>query len=257
MIPSQPPYQDDAAARPSSQPRSRESNRLAGMACRWRTLTMTPRPGITTIGPMRRGSAQVARHELEVDTVPRSRLLTLLMTAALVGACSAQGPSGAPQTSGPGGGQPTPTTGPEATQGGEATAAGGGATPAGGGGGGGAGGSNTAHFEVTSSLVNKSGDLPFVPGASVFGGDTNTSLSFSDATTADVLGVLITQGHVAVSYVSNSNGLTASASVCTSTNVQISATSASGSFDCQNADVLTTAGGIGKGEIKGTFSGSK
>src|SRR5258706_8322005 len=188
----------------------------------------------------------------QVHIVRRYRLVTVLMTAALVAACSSAASSGAAQTSGNGGGQPTPTTGPDATQGGEATPAGG----SGGGGGGGAG-ANTVHFEVISSLVNKTGDLPFVVAASVFGGDANTNLSFADTTTNDVLGLLILQGSVAISLSSTSTGATVAASVCTATNLHVDATSASGSFDCQNADVLTTSGGIGKGELKGTFSASK
>lgn len=182
----------------------------------------------------------------------RSRLLALFLTASMVAACSAQSPSGAAPTSGTGDGQATPTTGSDATQGSDATA-----TPAGGGGGGGAGGSNSVHFVVTSPLLNKTGDLPFVALASVFGGDANTSLSYADTSTNDVLGILIIQGNVAISYSSSSGGATVAASSCTSTDLHVDATSASGSFDCTNADVLTTSGGIGKGEIKGTFSGSK
>jgi hypothetical protein len=209
----------------------------------------------TTIGPMRRHRRRLTftrQLEPEVTTVRRYRLLTLLMTAAMVAACSAQSPSGAAQTSGAGDGQATPTTGSDATQGSDATA-----TPAGGGGGGGGGSANSVHFEVTSSLLNQTGDLPFVALASVFGGEANTSLSFATASTNDVMGILILQGNVAVSYSASTSGVTVAAPICTVTDLHLDATSASGSFDCTNADVLTTSGGVGKGEIKGTFSGSK
>ena len=179
-----------------------------------------------------------------------------LAVAVLIAACgSSAGPTATTGGGGGGGGATAPAaTEPTATEP-TATQDGGqpGATAAGGGGGG--GGANSVHFEITSSLLNKSGDLPFVGGASVFAGDLNTSLSFSNAATTDVLGVLIVQGHVAVSY--SASGDTVAGPVCTSTDVHVDGTSASGSFDCLNADVLTASGGIGKGEIKGTFGGSK
>ena len=183
------------------------------------------------------------------------RTLGLIAAAGLlIAACgSSAGPTAT--SAGGGGGATEPgATEPSATQP-SATENGGQPTATAAGGGGGGGGANSVRFEITSPILNKSGDLPFVGGASVFAGDLNTSLSFSNAATTDVLGILIVAGHVAVSY--SAGGDTVAGPVCTSTDVQVNGTSASGSFDCLNADVLTAAGGIGKGEIKGTFSGSK
>jgi hypothetical protein len=186
-------------------------------------------------------------------TSMRSRHFSATAIAAilLLSACGSSGtaPTGAAQT------QAAATSGAAATDVAQPTQPA--ATSGGGGGGITGGGPNTVHFEVISPLVNKTGDLAFVPVASVFGGEANTSLSFSNPATTDVMGILIIGGQVGVSYGTPDFTVAAAPTSCTVSNLHVDASSASGSFDCKDADVLTTAGGIGKGEIKGTFDGHK
>jgi hypothetical protein len=171
------------------------------------------------------------------------RPVTLLVSVALLlAACGGSGPAatqnpGTAQSQTAGGATPTPDTG-------------------GGGGGGGNGGTNNSvHYEV-SGPKTASGDLAFVSIASVFGGMQQTSLSFSagDAS-SEVMAIIITQGKLGVSF---GNGeLAVTGADCTTTNLSVDASHASGSFDCP-AIVITSAGVALEGSrIKGTFDAHK
>jgi hypothetical protein len=176
-------------------------------------------------------------------------ILTLSMVAILVAACggsSGATPKPADQaTSGPGASAAAPTdAGSQATDAAKAT-------PGGGGGGGGGGGnaSDSVVFEI-SGLVSAKGSLAFAPLSSVFSASV-INMSFTDASTNTVLGILIIGGTVAISY--GTPDYTVAAQYCDAPNLITTASSASGSFDCKEADVVQTSGTTGKGEIKGTF----
>ena len=167
-----------------------------------------------------------------------------IVAVALVGmvaiACG-----GTPATSGPGatqnpGGGATP--GPQATQGG----VGGGTKPAG------WDQYGKVHIEI-SGPVQKSGDYGFVPAASIFGGAQGSSLSFTVEGASELVSILIGPDQkVIVSYAGED--FSAPAAECTTSNWNMGTTSASGSFDCKAAFVITSAGATVTGAtIKGTF----
>lgn len=169
--------------------------------------------------------------------------------ALVVVAVVATGCSSSPAGSTPGAGGVTP--GPQATQGSVATQPGGGdgSKPAG------WDANGKAHFEISGS-VSKSGDLGFVPVASVFTGTTGpTSLAFTEGA-QDVLTILITEGQLAVSYGNSEMALTGVQ--CTSSNLRIDATSGSGSFDCPQTAIVKSDGTTVTGvRITGTFDARK
>ncbi len=182
--------------------------------------------------------------------VPRAGL-ALVVVALVAAACS-----GTPAGSTPGAGGPTPgpqaTQGPAATQGSAATQPGGGdgSKPAG------WDANGKAHFEISGS-VSKSGDLGFVPVASVFTGTTGpTSLAFTIEKSQEVLTILITEGQVAVS--SGDAQMALSGVQCTSSNLRVDATSGSGSFDCPQTVIVKSDGTSVTGvRISGTFDARK
>jgi len=142
------------------------------------------------------------------------------------------------------------TPGPQSTPGGAATSGGGGGRPAG------WDANGKAHFEISGS-INKSGDLGFVPAASIFTGTTGpTSLAFTIDDTQEVLTIAITQGQIAVSY--GDNEMAASGIQCTSSDLRIDATSGSGSFDCPQMAIIKSDGStVTDVRMRGTFDARK
>ena len=90
-------------------------------------------------------------------------------------------------------------------------------------------------YEI-SAPVSLSGELGFVPAASSFAGDQATSLSFTDDGASAVFAILFTQGKAVMSFGSEAASIVGS--TCSTSNLSIQASSASGSFEC--ADVLAT-----------------
>ncbi|MEA2674391.1 MAG: hypothetical protein QOI92_1583 [Chloroflexota bacterium] len=173
----------------------------------------------------------------------RPTMLSLIAGAAIVlAACSSASPTQAPvQTADAGGGGGGATQAPAATAGG------------GGLGGGGATGTGTVHLEV-SGPVSKTGDYDFAPAGSIFGGSQGSSLNFTNDQTNEVVSILVSaDGQVLVSY--GSLDFSVPASVCTTTNWNLTATGGSGEFDCNASLVITAAGAqLTGGRIKGSFT---
>jgi hypothetical protein len=180
----------------------------------------------------------------------RPRLLTLIAgTAMVLSACSGGTPTQAPgaatqapgQTADAGGDGSGPTDAPDATAG-----SGGGGIVTG-------TGSGTVHIEV-SGPVSKTGDYAFVPAGSFFGGTQGSSLNFSNDQTNEIVSILIaSDGKVVVSY--GSLDFSVPAAECTTSNWNITATSGSGSFDCNASLVITAAGAqMTGGRITGNFT---
>jgi hypothetical protein len=167
--------------------------------------------------------------------------LTLLVSAAIA-ACSGgpvatQGP--AATTPGGGGGS---TPAPQATQ------------PGGGGGGGGPDFANgKGHFEV-SGPATKSGDLGFLPIASHFGGMDQTILNFTagDTDKTETLTITVASGGQ-LTAIYASLDLTVTGIECTASNLNIGATSASGSFDCSKTMAVMSSGSVEGAVLKGNF----
>ena len=160
--------------------------------------------------------------------LPRSATVGLVLAMFLV-ACSGnpaatEGPGAA--TTDPGGG---PTAAPPATT-----------DPGGGGGGGGVlpgNGSGKVTFEI-SGPESKSGELPFFGVGSRFGGPAGSSFQFTetDGSATEIFSIYPNPAGAEqwlVSYISEP--FQVSATNCEISNWQASDTSASGSFDCQNA----------------------
>jgi hypothetical protein len=182
----------------------------------------------------------------------RPTILSLIAGAAIVlSACSSGSPTQAPggatqapaQATADGGGGGTGATEPPA------------ATSGAGGGGGGTGSTanGSAHVEL-SGPASKSGDYGLVAPASIFGGAQGTALSYTNDAATDVLTISFTSdSKVIVSY--GGADLTAPGAECTASNLNIGASSASGSFDCQNVMVVTAAGATLTGAtMKGAFT---
>ena len=151
----------------------------------------------------------------------RSRsIVAIALTGVLVAACGGsavtQAPGGATQA--PGGGGATQDPG-----------GGGGTKPAG------WDQYGKVSYEI-SAPVSLSGELGFVPAASSFAGDQATSLSFTDDGASAVFAILFTQGKAVMSFGSEAASIVGS--TCSTSNLSIQASSASGSFEC--ADVLAT-----------------
>lgn len=169
--------------------------------------------------------------------------ISVLVLALALAACGGGAPTQAP---GGGGGQATPGAGPtDAAQ----------ATQAGGGGGNKPAGWDQygkVHIEI-SGPISKSGDYGFIPAGSIFGGTQGSSLSFAIEGTNEIVSILTTaEGKTVVSY--GGEDFTAPAAECTTSNWNIGATSASGSFDCKAGFVITAAGAtLQNATIKGSF----
>jgi hypothetical protein len=176
----------------------------------------------------------------------------MLIAGAVIvlSACSSGSPTQAPgaatqapgQTAGGGGGGSGATEPPAAT------------TDSGGGGGGGVGtGSGSIHVEITGPM-SKTLDLAFVPPGSLFGGLQGSSFSFTDDAANDVATVNLTSDGKFVILVGNPD-FAAPAVECTPSNLKVDASSASASFECDNAMVITSAGASLTGAtIKGSFT---
>ncbi len=184
---------------------------------------------------------------------PRS-VVSIAITGLLVAACGGApaptpGPDGVTPTQNPGGVTPTqnpggvtPTQAPVATDGG-----GGPVLPG--------NGSGKVTYEISGDR-QKVGELPFFGIGSRFGGPAGRYFTFTttDGSGAEIFNIFpdaSNEGSWLVGYASEE--FQVSATACEMSNVQVSDTSASGSFDCQNAIVLTGATTMGSGRIKGTF----
>ena len=177
-----------------------------------------------------------------------------IVAIALVGMVAAACGGGSP-TQAPGGA----TQGPAATDGGGG--GGGGATddPAATQSGGGGGGSKPAGWDQygkvsyeASAPVSLSGELGFIPAASIFGGDQGTTLSFSYEDADAVLSIVFSAGVTSVSFGSNAG--TVIGTNCTTSNLSIQATSASGSFECKEVLAMMASGAqVANVTLKGTF----
>jgi hypothetical protein len=173
---------------------------------------------------------------------------TLAVVATLVAACG----SSSGGTPGPGG-----TQGSGSTPGAVTTPGDGGSSPVAGGGGtkpAGWDANGKVHYEITGG-VTASGDLGFVPVASVFGGTQQTSLSYTIEGASGVMAVLVTEGKVAVSYGNDDYAVTGAD--CTTSNLLVDATTASGSFDCAATIIKADGSPMLTGRIKGTFDAHK
>jgi hypothetical protein len=179
--------------------------------------------------------------------VSRSVLAVALagvFVAACGGSAATQAPAGA--TTNPADGGPGATENP---------AGGGAATENPGGGGGNPAGWDQygkAHVEVTGPDVSVSKDLGFLPIASHFGGTDQTILYFTIEGTESVLTLTWSSGTAAASYVSPDVSTTGTE--CTTSNVNLGGSSASGSFDCTSAIMVLKSGAtVEGGKLKGTF----
>ncbi|MBI2781415.1 MAG: hypothetical protein HYX55_06440 [Chloroflexi bacterium] len=185
-------------------------------------------------------------------------VLLLAFVSACGGSSPTQAPAGATQN-------PAATQAAGATQGGGGGGGGGGgatqqpaATQAGGGGGSGSKPAGwdqygKASYEI-SAPISLSGELGFIPAGSVFGGDQASSLSFSYDGASAVLSLGFTQGKLSVSFGSEAG--TVVGTNCTTSNLNIGSSSASGSFDCQDVLAIMVSGAqVANVTMKGTFNG--
>ena len=174
--------------------------------------------------------------------LPRS-LIAVTLVGVFAAACG-----GSPATQGPDG--PGSTPGSQATQN-----SGPGETQIGGGGGGGGSGQyGSVKFQL-SGAIEKSGELPFVPPGSMFGGAAGTVLNFADsADNTQIISILVDEsGKVVVSY-SGTDGQVPAAE-CTTTDWKIEVQSGSGKFDCTAAMSITGSGAMVEGgKITGEFT---
>jgi len=182
------------------------------------------------------------------------RILILAVVGMLVVACggSAATATPIPTAADGGGGDVTPTAATGNGAGGGGTTP----TPATGGGGGGkpAGWDQygTVHYDI-SGPTTLSGDLGFIPAGSLFGGSNGSSLSFTIDGTDTVLTIAIAAGGQLVVTFGNPD-VTIPAAQCTASNLNVAATSASGSFECTAAMAFTSSGAALTGaRITGTF----
>lgn len=178
-------------------------------------------------------------------------LLPLAALSIALAACGGGGsPTQAPNTNGGGGGGGSPTDAPEITDPPAATQSGGG----------GGGGSKPAgwdqygkvHIEITGSATH-TGDYGFVPAGSLFGGAQGSSLNFTVEGTDTIVSIVVgADEKVIVSF--GSPEMSAPAAECTTSNWNVGATSASGSFDCQAAIVILASGAMVSGaRVTGSF----
>jgi hypothetical protein len=158
------------------------------------------------------------------------------------------------------GGTATPTAGPDGvtpTQNNGAATQNTGTTPTQGGGGALPGnGSGKVNYEISGDK-QKVGELPFFGVGSRFGGVGGKYFTFTpaDGSSTEIVSIfpdVSSEGSWLVGYVSEE--FQVSATACVVTNLQETATSSSGSFDCENALITTTGGtAMQNGRIKGTF----
>lgn len=170
--------------------------------------------------------------------LPRS-IGTAFSLVVLVAACSGNPPA----TQGPAGA----TTNP----GGATTNPGGATVDPGGGGPDFANGKG--HFEISGGAT-KSGDLGFLPIASQFGGMDTTLLNFTagDTDQTETLSIQITGGGTLVAIYASLD-VTVTGVVCTASNLNVGATTASGSFDCSQTIAVTSSGATIQATLKGNF----
>lgn len=168
-----------------------------------------------------------------------------LALSACGGGSGTQAPGGATTNPGDGGGTATDvapaTDTPVATQ-------------SGGGGGGGGGQYGSVKFQL-SGAIEKSGELPFLPPGSMFGGAAGTVLNFTDSTdNTQIVSILVDDGgKVVVSY-SGTDGQVPAAE-CTTSDWKIEAQSGSGTFDCRASMSFTGSGAMVEGgKITGEFT---
>ena len=185
----------------------------------------------------------------------RGRSLGLLgTTALLLSACGSAAtptqPAGAGSTSGA---QPTGNGGNVATE--PVATDQPAATQAGNGGGDGKSPGWDQYGKVHVDMagpVTKSADYGFVPAGSLFGGAQGSSLNFSNGND-EIVSILIgADNKVIVSY--GGQDFSMPGAECTTSNWNVGATSASGSFDCKAAITILASGASAQnGTIKGTF----
>ena len=165
------------------------------------------------------------------------------IAALLLNACGGSG-AAATQANGGGGGA---TDQPQVTETGTETE-----TSSGDGGGGSLDTSHgKAHVDLT-GVVTKSIDLGFTPILSHFGGMDDTVLYFVRAGQEGALAVTQSGGQFAAVYTSPDVSVTGIE--CTTSNLNIGATSASGSFECaKNTVILASGASAENAGFKGTF----
>ena len=159
--------------------------------------------------------------------LPKSIVAVVLVGMVAVACGGTPATSGPGATQNPGGGA---TPGPQATQGG-----GGGTKPAG------WDAKGKAHYEL-SGPASKRGDIGFFPLTSIFGGTDQTILYFATEGVEETLIVTFAAGQIAVAYVSTD--LSVPGAQCTSSNLKIEASSASGSLDCANVSITPISGAL-------------
>lgn len=165
-----------------------------------------------------------------------------VVAVACGGSGATQAPGGATQAPGATQGGGGATNQPQATQGG-----GDGTKPAG------WDQYGKVSYEI-SAPVSLSGELGFLPVASVFGGDQGSTLSFSYLGGSTVLSISFTQGKVAISFGSEAG--TVIGTDCTTSNLNIGSSSASGSFECTQVVAMMASGGqVTNVTMKGNFNG--
>lgn len=177
-----------------------------------------------------------------MQLVKAAPLIALL--AVFVAACGGTPPATQVPGGGPTSGPPV-TGGPAATSGPAGTTAGAGSKPAG------WDANGKARFEVTGP-VTVSDELGFLRAASIFGGTTQTYLSFTVDGTQSTFVVVIAADTVAATYTSPQ--LTAAGTTCTSSNLKVEASSASGSIECSQVSIVQATGAtVVNGHISATF----
>ena len=181
--------------------------------------------------------------------MPR-RLFSILLLAIALAACAGSGAAtqGPVATSGGGGGATATNQPPQATE----TATESQSSSGGGGGGGSLDTSHgKAHIDLT-GVVTKSVDLGFQPVLSHFGGMEGTVLYFVPTGSQGALTITQSGGEFVAVY--TSTDVTVTGIECTATNLNIGATSATGSFECpKNAVVLASGASAESAGFKGTF----
>ena len=123
------------------------------------------------------------------------------------------------------------------------------------------GGIGTQFGKVTFTVtgpVQASGELGFIPQASLFGGDQGSVLNFGDTdmggADASVISVVIgSDGTIVISYAGPEGQVPAAS--CTTTDWNVGAGTGSGKFDCTAATSITASGAaVAGGNIKGEFT---
>ncbi len=174
----------------------------------------------------------------------RPRLITTLaLTAVVAAACGGSTPTQAPVATPGGGGGPTPAGGP--TDAPPVTT-----PPDGGGGGSGGGGTGSVKWQI-SGPVEDTGELPFFAFGSRFV-EPDIVLNFSDPS-GQIMGIGQAGGTPAISYIGPEFAL--SWGVCPVWNLDLQATSGSGTFECTDGvgSKLSDSSILSGATIKGSF----